>query len=52
MTEFPAEDAFDQQTPVRPDDTDVEPQDHGHDVDPSEAYEADRVVPVDDDEWP
>lgn len=51
MTEFPAEDALEQQTPVLPDDSDVEPLAHGDDVDPAEAYEQDRIVPMDDDEW-
>lgn len=55
MTDFPVEDALEQQIPARPDDSaddgDGEPSAHGDDVDPAEAYEADRVVPVDDDEW-
>ena len=51
MTDFPVEDAVEQQTPVLPEEPGVEPQSHGDDVDPAEAYEADRIVPVDEDEW-
>lgn len=54
MTDFPVEDVLEQQTPVLPEDAEADPElpEHGDDVDPAEAYEEDRVVPVDDDEWP
>lgn len=52
MTDLPIEDALEQQMPVLPvDDGAAEPPAHGDDVDPAEAYEEDRVVPIDEDEW-
>lgn len=52
MTEFPVEYAPEQQTPVVPEDGGLEPSAHGDDVDPAEAYEADRIVSVDEHERP
>lgn len=53
MSDFPVEDALEQHAPLLPEDNaNPEPPDHGDDVDPAEAYGEDRVVPVDDDEWP
>jgi pyruvate/2-oxoglutarate dehydrogenase complex dihydrolipoamide dehydrogenase (E3) component len=51
MAEFPVEDVVEQQLPVLPEDDDQQVSAHGEDVDPAEAYEQDRVVPVDEDEW-
>jgi hypothetical protein len=51
MTEFPVEDAVEQQLPVLPEDDDPWPVQHGEEVDPADAYEQDRLVPVDEDEW-
>lgn len=51
MSDFPVEDAVEQQVPVVPDDDeDIHPA-HADDVDPADAYEQDRAVPVDEDEW-
>jgi hypothetical protein len=51
MTEFPLDDAVEQQVPVVPEDDGPRPAYHGDDVDPADAYEQDRLVPVDEDEW-
>ena len=51
MTEIPVEDAIEQRLTAVPEDDDSVPPSHGEDVDPAEAYEQDRVVPVDEDEW-
>ncbi len=51
MTEFPLEDALEQETPVLPEENYPLAANHGDDVDPAEAYVEDRPVPVDEDEW-
>lgn len=51
MSDFPVEDAVDQRLPVTPDDDEEALPTHADDVDPAEAYEQDRAVPVDEDEW-
>ncbi len=52
MSGYPAEDAAEQEIPFLPeDDTTRALLEHGLDVDPSESYELDRPVPLDEDEW-
>jgi len=51
MTDFPVEDAAEQRLAVVADDDEDEVRTHAEDVDPADAYEQDRAVPVDEDEW-
>ncbi len=54
MTEYPVEDAVEQQAPVLPDDDDtaeVVTARESPEVDPADAYEQELVVPLDEDEW-
>ena len=51
MSEFPVEDAVEQQAPVVPEEDDTPPESLREDVDPADAYEQERAVPLDEDEW-
>ncbi len=51
MSDFPVEDAVEQRAPVVPEDDDGPPEAVRDDVDPADAYEQERVVPLDEDEW-
>jgi len=56
MTEFPAEDAAEQQAELVPDEDGEQgfaggAGGHGDEVDPADAAEQDVEVPLDEDEW-
>ena len=51
MTEYPVEDAVEQQAPVVPDDDEVVTSPPSQEADPADAYEQELAVPLDEDEW-